>query len=342
MLSMRLAIYATAISALFLIPSEPASAACRQITMQEEVKISEDALKDLAPLGLGQAEIMHIIRATALPEASGCWSSATGNFDKELVSVGAAQWNFGQQTLQKLLLAFRTKFGAEFPDQLATLMPNYGKLVFSAGCLKRSVTAECKEKILALQSSGGKLDKGFAEELNALFESDVMIQIQTDEFVRLITSVKSGLTELFGDKITPRQVKWAIDTRVQQGTSPKANENVQRIRKRLNVCDRAQQLAKVASIITWYEGLASSIDQDGVRWDWEWNVKKWRDLLAKSAISGEQIDLLHLSFLRSRTAEKFSGLYQALTFQRRARIILDVGSVAGHRVDIGDLGIAMQ
>jgi len=39
--------------------------------------------------------------------------------------------------------------------------------------------------------------------------------------------------------------------------------------------------------------------------------------------------MLHLTFLRSRTAIGNSGRWQALTFERRAKIILGVGSVSG-------------
>jgi hypothetical protein len=48
-------------------------------------------------------------------------------------------------------------------------------------------------------------------------------------------------------------------------------------------------------------------------------------------IDPEQYELLHLTFLRSRTAVGNSGRWQALTFSRRGKIILGVGSVGGRR-----------
>ena len=48
-------------------------------------------------------------------------------------------------------------------------------------------------------------------------------------------------------------------------------------------------------------------------------------------IDPEQYELLHLTFLRSRTATGNSGRWQALTFSRRGKIILGVGSVSGRR-----------
>ena len=51
----------------------------------------------------------------------------------------------------------------------------------------------------------------------------------------------------------------------------------------------------------------------------------------KPATPAEQYELLHLTFLRSRTAVGNSGRWQALTFSRRGKIILGVGSVSGRR-----------
>ena len=74
-----------------------------------------------------------------------------------------------------------------------------------------------------------------------------------------------------------------------------------------------------------------SIDQDGVARDWAWNVAQWRCMIDAGRIDPEQYELLNLTFLRSRTAVGNSGRWQALTFSRRAKIVLGVGSVSGVR-----------
>ncbi|HET9511176.1 MAG TPA: hypothetical protein VFO80_08500 [Sphingomonas sp.] len=53
--------------------------------------------------------------------------------------------------------------------------------------------------------------------------------------------------------------------------------------------------------------------------------------LDRGRIDPEQVDQLHLTFLRSRTATGNGGRWQALTFSRRAKIVLGVGSVSGVR-----------
>ena len=52
-------------------------------------------------------------------------------------------------------------------------------------------------------------------------------------------------------------------------------------------------------------------------------------MIDRGLIDPEQYELLHLTFLRSRTAVGNSGRWQALTFSRRGKIILGVGSVSG-------------
>ena len=85
------------------------------------------------------------------------------------------------------------------------------------------------------------------------------------------------------------------------------------------------------SLVLWYEGLCNTVDQDGVRRDYVWNVNHWRKYIDDDLINEEQIDLMHLTYLRSRTAMGEGGRWQALTFERRVKIILGVGSVGGRK-----------
>jgi hypothetical protein len=79
------------------------------------------------------------------------------------------------------------------------LMPSYGRLIFSDGCLREKTTSDCREAILALQKNG-ELQSGLRAEFNALFESDEMVQIQVDRFVALLESVKDDLLRMFEKK----------------------------------------------------------------------------------------------------------------------------------------------
>ena len=209
-------------------------------------------------------------------------------------------------------------------------MPNYGTLIFGAGCLRADITAECKSKLLSLQTNG-RLSDPLQGELDALFESDTMVQVQMDNFVLLLGSLRDDLRRVFdGEQLTPRKIKWAIDTKVQQGTFP-GDADIKRLRTTLATLDTTAKLNAARGLIGWYDGLCHTVDQGGIRLDCAWNVTHWENLVNEGSLTDEEIDLLHLTWLRSRTSTGMSGYWQALTFERRAKAALGVGSVSGNR-----------
>jgi hypothetical protein len=130
--------------------------------------------------------------------------------------------------------------------------------------------------------------------------------------------------------ITMRKVRWAIDTIVQQGRLP-PDEDIARLRSRLAAMPPAERWPRLRAIFAWYDALSRTIDQDGIVRDYAWNFEQWSCMIDWGQIDPEQYELLHLTFLRSRTAIGNSGRWQALTFSRRGRIILGIGSVGGRR-----------
>ena len=103
------------------------------------------------------------------------------------------------------------------------------------------------------------------------------------------------------------------------------------LRRKLAALPAAERPARLKAMLAWYKGLSEALDQDGVSRDYQWNVDQWTCLIDTGRIDDEQVELLHLTFLRSRTATGNSGRWQALTFSRRAKIILGTGSVSGVR-----------
>ncbi len=77
-------------------------------------------------------------------------------------------------------------------------------------------------------------------------------------------------TELFrlwpAGPITPRKLRWAIDTRVQQRTLP-GDEGAARLRRKLAALPAAERSARLKAMLAWYQGLSEAIDQDGVSRD---------------------------------------------------------------------------
>ncbi len=306
---------------------------CRRVGDAQFIRIDPDAAAQLAGIGLDRAAIFERMAETAIPETMGCWAMPVGNFDSQLISVGMAQWNYGTGSLQPVLEQWRDGFGSRrrFREVLATLAPVYGSLLFSRDCLAVPAREACRAAILAAHDAQGHINPELMAELTAIFESDSMLQVQTDAYVRRLLFVREELLRVFpAEAITMRKIRWAIDTIVQQTRLP-PDEDIARLRARLAAMPPAERWPRLRAIFAWYAAIAQTIDQDGIVRDYVWNVEQWSCLIDWGRIDPEQYELLHLTFLRSRTAIGNSGRWQALTFSRRAKIILDVGSVSGRR-----------
>jgi hypothetical protein len=307
------------------------AATCRRVGDEAFIRIAAEDAAKLAGIGLDRAAIFERMHETSVPETMGCWAMPAGNFDSQLVSVGMSQWNFGTGSLQPVLKAWRKGLGGRFRRTRRALAPVYGKLLFSQGCLAVPVREKCRGGILAAEDAQGRLGAVLQGELTAIFESDAMLQVQTDAYVALLELVRGDLLRVFpSGAMTMRKVRWAVDTRVQQGFLP-ADEDVARLRAKLAAMPEAERWDRLRAILGWYRGLSESIDQDGVKRDYAWNLAEWGCMIDKGRIDAEQYELLSLTFLRSRTAIGNSGRWQALTFSRRAKIILGIGSVSGVR-----------
>lgn len=297
------------------------------------LRIDARAAAQLAGIGLDRAAIFERMAETAIPETMGCWAMPVGNFDSQLISVGMSQWNYGTGSLQPVLERWRDGFGSRrrFRQALAELAPTYGGLLFSPDCLAVPVREPCRAAILGAHDAQGRLHPVLAAELTAIFESDAMLQVQVDAYVERLLFVRAELLRVFPTQpITMRKVRWAIDTIVQQSRLP-PDEDIARLRRRLAAMPQAERWPRLRAIFAWYEALAETADQDGIARDYAWNVEQWGCMIDWGLIDPEQYELLHITFLRSRTAIGNSGRWQALTFSRRGKIILGVGSVSGRR-----------
>ncbi len=306
---------------------------CRRVGDVASIRIDPAAAALLAEIGLDRAAIFQRMQETSIPETMGCWAMPAGNFDSQLISVGMAQWNFGTGSVQPVLAAWRDQFRhkRDFKRARDTLMPVFGKTIFSKNCLAVPVAQKCRDAILAAEDARGALSPGLQAELTALFESDAMLQVQADTYVALLLKVREDLKRVFPDRpISMRMVRWAIDTRVQQGFLP-GDEDLARLRAKLAKMTPAERWPRLRAIVDWYGALARTIDQDGIARDALWNVAAWNCMIDAGRIDEEQYELLSITFIRSRTAIGNSGRWQALTFERRAKIILGVGSVSGVR-----------
>lgn len=321
-----------------LCASGKADATCRPVADNPKIVIAPSVQQALAKMQIDRATAFEFLKRTSIPETQGCWGGVSGNFDGQIISAGAMQWNYGQKTLQFLIFSFKRSFLTEaaFKDEVRRLMPRYGDLVFSEGCAHDPLTPSCRSALLAHQH-GGRLDPDFAAEWQALFESDAMVQVQTDRFLSILTSISSDLTRLFGNsKPTPLRVKWAIDTKVQQGSFP-TDAKVRFFRSRSSGLDANGRYQQLNDLVDWYSGLSGSLWEEGVRYDFRYNAKVWKDriyALYHPRLAPEEpeiFELMNLSFIRSRDAMGKGGAFQANAFERRVTIILDRGTIGGRK-----------
>lgn len=311
----------------------PVPPPCRRVGDAPHIRIDPATATRLAAIGLDRAAIFARMQETSIPETMGCWAMPVGNFDSQLVSVGMSQWNYGTGSLQPVLKAWRGSFRSRgaFRRELRTLAPTYGKTLFSKDCLAVPVKDKCRADILAAHGPDGKLNPTIMAELTRIFESDAMLQVQTNAYLVLLDEVRAELQRIFpAGPITMRKIRWAIDTRVQQKSFPN-DEDLGRLRAKLAATPPDQKWPRLRAIFNWYKALSETVDQDGVSRDYAWNHAQWNCLIDQGRIDAEQYELLHIAFLRSRTAVGNSGRWQALTYSRRAKIILGVGSVSGVR-----------
>src|SRR5205823_4849617 len=138
--------------------------------------------------------------------------------------------------------------------------------------------------------------------------------------------------------VSEKNFHWMFDIIVQQG----GFENLEGFKRDV---DRAWAYVKskgadhrrmtARGILLWYAGHAASPDQGGLDCDWRYNIEKWSELIASDSLDDEKFRLFLMSWMRARTAAGETGRWQALAFQRRAKLALGVGSVA-HAAVQGD------
>ncbi|WP_157073821.1 hypothetical protein [Sphingomonas soli] len=306
-----------------------AQRACRQVADLPFITIAPESAARLAEIGVGREQVFALMRETSIPETGGCWAEPAGNFDGQLISVGMSQWNYGTGSLQPVLKAWKKRLRGKFGRTRKGLAPVYGKLLFSRDCMAHPVREKCRRGVLAAHGSDGRLNAVLFGELSAIFESDAMIQVQAEAYVALLEELRRDLLRVFaGQEITWRKVRWAMDTKIQQGFFP-ADGDLARLRGKLAKMPEGERWDRLRAIFDWYRASARTIDQDGVQRDHDWNYAAWNCMLDSGRIDPEAYEMLHLTYIRSRTAIGNSGRWQALTFERRAKIILGVGSVSG-------------
>lgn len=279
--------------------ADKAAPACLQVPLDDpKLKIDPTAMVAFSQAKLGRGDFYRVMQVVAKYETDGCWGQPTGNFDKQWLSVGVMQWNLGTGSLQPLLKDFREKFPdrASFDQELTQLMPRYGQKLFDTTCRSIPIGQRCKEFLLS-QYAGEDyhLASDFEGEVNALFESDVMRQIQVDYFARNLTRVLDDLNRVFQQR-APRawQVAWAMDLKTQQNKFP-TDSSIKMERNAIATSTLQQRQDRLLAIIDWYDALCRTGEVGGVRLDYNYNVDAWTQDV-KHALVRDQEEVVHFIF----------------------------------------------
>jgi hypothetical protein len=317
-------------------------ASCKPVELDPELQVHDRVLRALDAAGMDQQDLYRVMQIIAGFETNGCWANATGNADKQLLSVGVMQWNLGQKTLQELLNRYKDKFQPPtlFHDRLNELMPNFGRPLFDLSCRtqKRSdgkyppVTEKCRS-FLSSNYRGKKLAPDFQKEVDDLFESKEMRQIQLDMFAAKLTSVLDDVRRVFGEKkLVPWRIAWAMDLKTQQDRFP-GDTDIKKLRVALDGAAAERRTSWLLGTLEWYRlQIDSPHAQEGVRKDWEYNIKVWTSLIRRG-LPREREEAVHLTKMASQVATSDFGKYQANAFQRRATIAFGKGSVHDTRYE---------
>jgi len=167
-----------------------------------------------------------------------------------------------------------------------------------------------------------------------IFETDAMLQVQADTAFGLMDKSIDFIQRLFDKtQVTDREFHFVFDTIVHAGgfgelESFKADA-ARGFRNGLADGEKSKRAA-MKGILLWYAGHAFSPDQDGIKCDWRYNLERWGERVANGTVSDIEYKLFMMSWLRARYTSGQRGRWQALAFQRRAKIALNDGSVA-HR-----------
>lgn len=291
-----------------------------------------------------------LIRQTVItisqPETKGCWASPVGNHDKQYLSVGFQQYNFGQNTLQDILFRYKNEVGTDV--EIARIMPKYGQKLFSPGCMRygkgysvvlpgvskfgTKITQACVDFLKSIYDNGPTgLKQDFVSEITELFNTPAMRQVQYDVFMIQLTRELKALTDYFGKDVTPIKVKWITDVYTQQGERGIGADDLKRVHASFDKRDANGKAEDLLAMFKWYEGSCLGSDSDGVGTnavDCKANVPQWSAFVSTGLwkSNNETVELLLLTRALSRTAD---GYMQANCFERRARIALGCGMLNG-------------
>ena len=301
------------------------------------IRINPESLRTFQRSNLNRDTIFTLLKSVAQVETSGCWAGVSDNFDKQLISSGVLQWNYGQSSIQDLLVGFRRSMGTQFSAFVTTTMPRFGRLVFSDRCLGLTPRGEahaCSADFLdPADQDKKKLRNGLTEEMTALFEHNEMIQIQMDRVMAVMEKTLDFSKRLFGEQfVNERNFHWMLDIIVQQGgfdELEKFKEASDHGWAYATSRDLAHKKMTARGILIWYAGHATSPHQGGLDCDWRYNIEKWAALIKSDQLDDDRFRLFLMSWVRARTASGENGRWQALAFERRAKIGLGIGSVGG-------------
>ena len=272
-----------------------------------------------------QLETSHSIKSDE------SWGAVADDFDGGGLSCGLLQWNMKSGTLQPLVVAIGK-------DAVLQSMPKYGSQFWNA-CTSLD-KQEARKIVLSWQSgnrrssgsdgNGGALKPDVYSELQTLFRSDRMKQIQADRAQSFARSAwdyaVSWLKDQRGENEKPTVKEFAVfyDTFVHLGGMRIAGEGSTG-KKILGFADvqafksgrRREEV--VAEICDWLRDVSEPMLQV--------SEAHYNSEIFRQRLSSNDIDLFILCYLRAIKSNSAGGRAKALALCRRGAILVDEGKV---------------
>jgi hypothetical protein len=254
--------------------------------------------------------LARVMEITADFETTGDpWTSVSGDFDGMGISCGPMQWNFGQGSLQPLVLSVGRAV-------VASAMPNHSSEMWSAS----QGTIPAGMAIARSWQDGTKLRAGPLTEIKALLATEAMrhamLSAARKEAHRAFK--EAAVWDGKPDAPTGRAFALFFDVITQNGS--------------FKGIDRADVNAFVAkhgphraddTVCDWLEAQSPA---SGHGRDARKNAALWRDNAA-----GEKLALLVLAYLRTQAANQ---QWRAVVMNRKGTIAMGDGWVNGERVKL--------
>jgi hypothetical protein len=266
-------------------------------------------MTSLSEITLAQA--VHIaLQISSSFEGNAGFGNVSGNFDGQGLSCGALSWTWTYGLQQGMV----KEFNQSHPGLIEKLMPVMGKSYLNLV----EMPVDESMPLVKSWSVAGVLNKEIASELQKLWSSPQMVEIEVSRAMKTGTEVylhASRWAKSFGTQVTLHEFVFFFDVLVQNGSMQVSFLDVQEF-------VGTDISSAIEEVYEWCESQSLK--------DCKSNAELWRSLV----LTEEQLYLMVLGFLRTRKA---LVQYQPSVMNRKGSIAALTGYCNGRVYDLRTL-----